>query len=549
MLEEEVARTVSHTPVRRPSPERQVRNSLSTFVEQGINTSSWTLFAGEEPVRIVYIGTDVASLAHLVKSEQPLQQAIHYPFPQLRLVLPWKPKPDLFGSTLFNEETLHDVSSFPTRDVRDALVASYFERVHPGFPVIDEQDFLKHYNDPQDPNPLILFQAVLLAGAHVTDHPLVKQSRSTVKATLFRRTKALFNMRYENDRLFLISAALLMTWHQENSDNVSCNTYYWSGVACRIAFGLGLHRDLSPTSTTLMPLRDRQLYRRNWWALFQVEVFSALEHGRPPMIRLEDFDQPLLDDHDLLIEGRSDTNIELDYITLNIELCVLALEIIRSHAPGNKGNPTLDMASLDQRLAASAIGLPASNDMFSYQIRIHYNVIVIHAHRDVQRLGVGTHKQTESAKICSEAATSIVAIFETMLAQDLIKQCHFTCNMALMTVLVQIVQDFKSAINEGSVILALNAQTRLGRLIAPIKEVATFWPNTEAVLKLCQRLQERSSTLIETYMNESSPHQAVDDMTGAGDLWQELFSAYDNLDFGQNFPADGWMNSSANMGL
>ena len=135
-IPEEVARTLQHTPAssESPSPEREIGNSLSKFFEQGITTSSWSLFAGNEPVRIVYIGTGVANLAHLVKNEQPTQRANHFPFPQTRPFLPWKPKADASSSMLLNDELLRDVSSFPTREVRDALIEAYFKLVHPGEP-------------------------------------------------------------------------------------------------------------------------------------------------------------------------------------------------------------------------------------------------------------------------------------------------------------------------------------------------------------------------------------------------------------------------------
>jgi transcriptional regulatory protein AMDR len=61
----------------------------------------------------------------------------------------------------------------------------------------------------------LLLQSILLAGAHVSQHPKVVGSRSLVKMTLFRRAKALFDMHFENDRMHLVQSALLFTWHFE----------------------------------------------------------------------------------------------------------------------------------------------------------------------------------------------------------------------------------------------------------------------------------------------------------------------------------------------
>jgi transcriptional regulatory protein AMDR len=52
------------------------------------------------------------------------------------------------------------------KEVRDALVESFFNDINPGFPVVDEAEFRMQYEDKDSPPPLLLFHAVLLAGAH-----------------------------------------------------------------------------------------------------------------------------------------------------------------------------------------------------------------------------------------------------------------------------------------------------------------------------------------------------------------------------------------------
>lgn len=46
----------------------------------------------------------------------------------------------------------------------------YFDDIHPGYPVIDEESFRRQYADPADPPPLLLFHCVLLA---VSDHTAI----------------------------------------------------------------------------------------------------------------------------------------------------------------------------------------------------------------------------------------------------------------------------------------------------------------------------------------------------------------------------------------
>lgn len=95
---------------------------------------------------------------------------------------------------------------------------------------------------------------------------MIVPARATVTATLFRRAKTLFDLRHENTRVALVQAALLFTWHVENSDTITCNAYHWVGVATRIALGLGMHRDLSARAqNTLMPSGDKEVYRKLWY--------------------------------------------------------------------------------------------------------------------------------------------------------------------------------------------------------------------------------------------------------------------------------------------
>ena len=494
-------------------------------------------------MRIVYIGSGIANLSHLVSTEQPERKTVHFPFPQIRPHLPWKPKHDDSTSVLLNDEVLRDVSSFPTREVRDDLVQSFFDLVHPGFPVIDEQDFRRHYDDPSDPPPLILFQAVLLAGAHVTVHPLVASSRLMVKTTLYRRTKTLFDMRYENDRLFLVQAALLLTWHQENSDNVSSNSWHWIGVACRIAYGLGVHRDLSATSQSLMPARDRQMYRRVWWTLFKVEAFAALEYGRPSMIRYEDFDQPELSEWDMTTEtGYDDANIKLEVLKLNIDLAYLALELAKLYAPMATQSLSTSVEGMNEQLATLALRLPTTREFFACQTQLHYYTVLLHVNRHSQNVPLSMPRHGQFEKISSEAAISALACFETLCSNGTIRQCYTTASMALMAVLIQFMHEIKSAINDASMLLAVGANAKLGRLLVVARELSNYWPNAEAILKLCQGLHDRFSNVIQRHMSTTSPQQRQQSVDESGMFWQDLFSAYDNFDFGQDFGDDSWMN-------
>ena len=195
------------------------RTALTQFYQRGITGDPpWFSYKGGDDIRIAFIGTSASNLAHLVQGELAAHNyhdaSLHFPFPSIRPQMPWKPYKDQ-PQVRWYSKVAENAGALPTKEVMDDLVESFFDKIHPGFPIVDEVQFKTRYADPQDPPPLLLLQSVLLAGAHVSQHPKVAESRSLVKMALFRRAKALFDMHFENDRMHLVQSALLFTWHFE----------------------------------------------------------------------------------------------------------------------------------------------------------------------------------------------------------------------------------------------------------------------------------------------------------------------------------------------
>ncbi|TKA61568.1 hypothetical protein B0A55_10775 [Friedmanniomyces simplex] len=260
--DESSAATTSGTEQLRPSlpsPQASRDETLNSFYQRGIGAHHWEVFHETDPIRIVYVGDSTANLHHLVQAEEPANR-LHFPWPPIKPTLPWQPDTHHTAAAGYlTSAVAQDLASFPARTVRDALVQTYFDDIHPCYPVIDEEEFRRQYRDPNNPPPLILFHAVLLAAARISDHPMVASSRPTVTATLFRRAKSLFELRHENDRVYLVQAALLIAWHVEDSDTISSNSYHWVGQATRIALGLAagiqFFQDMKSAVTTMALMR------------------------------------------------------------------------------------------------------------------------------------------------------------------------------------------------------------------------------------------------------------------------------------------------------
>lgn len=209
------------------------RTGLSSFFDRGIRSHDWRVFEAADNFRLAYVGVPTSNLAHLVRlriihespgggsvSRQhstwsynnPLLQSgqvgswlqaptsptesrrtdcgtasgkhswslpLHLPYPQIRPSRSWRPDTQLLQQS--SQNLITDLSSFPVEEVRHALLDAYFEHIHPSFPVITRAAFMHKSTRHPDLPPLLLYQSVLLAGAHVCTHPLVAADRQKVK--------------------------------------------------------------------------------------------------------------------------------------------------------------------------------------------------------------------------------------------------------------------------------------------------------------------------------------------------------------------------------
>jgi hypothetical protein len=214
--------------------EQLARIGLADFFKHGIDAGVWSIFDSYYSFRIAYIGTSVSNLHHLVDLHRssrtlPLSPAVEsrtsaftqdhgdstagaasteldldkrantllpYPHPQIRPLKPWKPTPDMWCFSS-NQNLADEGSLFPTPEVRDALVAGYFQHIYPLLPIISMPELLATYRNPAKPPPLLLFQALLMAGAHACKYLLIVNDRHGIKSMLFRRASLLYYIYYE----------------------------------------------------------------------------------------------------------------------------------------------------------------------------------------------------------------------------------------------------------------------------------------------------------------------------------------------------------------
>ncbi|KAF7551039.1 hypothetical protein G7Z17_g5311 [Cylindrodendrum hubeiense] len=542
--------TEDQTP-RSGGQEQLARNGLARFFRHGIGAAAWAVFSSTQSFRIAYVGTAVSNLVHLVhlhrsfrqpyasigSTHRPLSAApapeapldnpatgsssvsdmgitskpLHYPYPPIRQPKPWKPNFDIWGIPSA-QDLASEVASFPAQDVRDALVLAYFEHIHPFLPIISMPEFFDSYRSHDKPPPLLLFQAVLMAGAHACSHPLVANDRHAVKNVLFRRASMLYHMRHETDRSHLMQAATLFTWHVGDGDTISGGPWYWSGIAVRIGLGLGTHR-----YSKHLPQTETSQYRR---------------------FRAEDIDQLPLS-HDDLTDTPGPTTVSLgkdarpDFLNRMVELAYIGLDIMAVNAPSRE--TLVDISSINARLGLwslqSGISSVADNDdSWTCHLRMHYNLVLLHLHRNMST-------ESSSQSICSTAAQAIVTSLEQLTARDEMCQCHFTAVSAVTAVGIQFAGEIRAAVTTGVFLVAINALEQLARLLRSTMLLSRYWPNAEAVHNVFEELHQEYEHLVTQHLQGERviiPESPPDwNRLLAGEPIQQL----------NDFTADqGWMN-------
>lgn len=210
----------------------------------------------KEAGRVAYLG-ESSNLSLLVQDRHGTTDVVHYPLP-----------PNIRGSRaritdLDNLELdiLHQRGAFllPPKPLCDELVDAYFRWVAPVVPIVNRSRFMRQYRDNKNPPSLLLLQAILLAGSRVcTNAQLMDANGSTTPAamTFYKRAKALYDANYEDDRVTIVQALVLLGWYWEGPEGMSCmagprdadnvdvtkNVFYWTRVAMVVAQGSGMHR-------------------------------------------------------------------------------------------------------------------------------------------------------------------------------------------------------------------------------------------------------------------------------------------------------------------
>ncbi|RBA12506.1 hypothetical protein FPRO05_03956 [Fusarium proliferatum] len=183
----------------------------------------------------------------------------------------------------------------PPKEISDRLVYTFFEIIHPPYPVIDRRAFSELYRQGKA-SPMLL-HAMFLVTFILCDESLIQAAgfsdRTAARKHHYLRAKTLYDVDHETDRNVLTAAIFLLGFWWNGPDDQK-DSWFWLGCATSCAQSLGMYR--STVASRLSP-EKRALRKRIWWSIYTRDRHTAACLGKPCRIRDEDCDiEPLTEE-------------------------------------------------------------------------------------------------------------------------------------------------------------------------------------------------------------------------------------------------------------
>jgi hypothetical protein len=217
-----------------------------------------------------------------------------------------KAEPRLDSTTM--EQLDREFRDLINDEVAVSLIRLYYRFVDPYFPIMSTSQF------PTDIENVRSIPVSLLAAICATAVPFiiydddlcVQLPRAPSVSQLFRISWLAVSNELHTPKLSTIQARLLMLQRHATEWYVADSPFKWTltSIVVGAAQNLGLNRD--PGGWTSLPLWERALRKRLWWALYVMEKWTSLWHGMPTHLHESDCDVDLLTAEDFEIEP-SDT--------------------------------------------------------------------------------------------------------------------------------------------------------------------------------------------------------------------------------------------------
>lgn len=199
------------------------------------------------------------------------------------------------------------------------LIKLYGRFIDPCFPIISMHQL------PSCPEELSNMPLGLLAALCASALPFVMYDESLYSLLLhppssqqlYRLAWLDISQQFHAPSLATLQACLLLQQRLPTNAYLSDTAFSWTLISSAVAIAqtVGLHCD--PSDWVSVPLWERRLRKRLWWALWIMEKWFSLTRGMPSHIHEDDFEVPELTEEDI-----SDTLSSLHHTKTH--LCQLA---------------------------------------------------------------------------------------------------------------------------------------------------------------------------------------------------------------------------------
>lgn len=179
----------------------------------------------------------------------------------------------------------------PPRHIADEYLRCYWEFMHPLSPVIHRSSFQKWYqqiwqpvdatiNSELDQTVMYSTVNVMLALGCRFSTVVSPRDRSGCADDLYRRSRKLLTFDILDSMHLTLVQLLLLTGIYLQSTKYADRCWNVIGLAIRVAYGLGLHEELSSPKSQ----RHAEIRRRVWHTCVLLDRLLAMTFGRPTMI-------------------------------------------------------------------------------------------------------------------------------------------------------------------------------------------------------------------------------------------------------------------------
>lgn len=182
--------------------------------------------------------------------------------------------------------------ALPSSTHGQELLESYFDRVHPFFPLIDERKFWSTYlyGNRKDSQWLCLLNMVFALGSLASS-----STDNEAHYVYFNRSRRHMSLEsFGSGNLEVLQAISIMSGFYMHYLNRPNEAHSLMGGALRMATALGLHREYSERedrgSHLMLPGEEEaispEMRRRIWWSLFCLDTWASTTTGRPSLGRM-----------------------------------------------------------------------------------------------------------------------------------------------------------------------------------------------------------------------------------------------------------------------